>query len=116
HAGCGFVEKQHAGFVHRCCSECDALLPTAWQATGHLTAASSQTGKRQHPLFLLLAFPEGHVVSTSEEIKVLVDREIVVQRELLPQVTDTLPNGARTQRTRFAGQLSPTSGGLNQAT
>ena len=75
----GFVEKEHARFMHHGGAKRHALLPTTGKTAGHLFAAALQTGKRQHPALFLSAFCERHLIDAGKEIQILFNRQIVIE-------------------------------------
>src|SRR5689334_12742646 len=86
-------------------SESDSLLPATGQAARNLILSAFESGKRKHPAQLLLALVFRYAVNTSEEVEVLFDRKIVVQRKLLRHVTDAHPHVRRSDTAAFSGQL-----------
>src|SRR5262249_9914527 len=48
----GFVEKEHAGFMHNRGAESNALFPAAGQTAGYEMASSFQSREGQHPSLL----------------------------------------------------------------
>src|SRR5262249_3785333 len=102
----GFVEKEHAGFMHDRSAEGNALLPAARQAASHEMASSFQSREGQYPSLLLGAVFQRHAVNAGEEIEVLFNRQIVVQREFLRHISDALPYGGGAERTTFTGECA----------
>ena len=56
-----------------------------------------------------------HAVDAGEEVEVLVDGEIVVERELLRHVPDLAPHARRAQAAALAGQLDESRARLDEA-
>src|SRR5262249_24039839 len=61
--------------------------------------------KFQHPSLLLFAMLDRNAVYAREEVEVVVDRQIVVERELLRHIPDAPPHETRTQAAAFARKL-----------
>src|ERR1035438_2171705 len=84
------IEEEHARFVHDGGAEGDTLLPASWQTGRDLIFLPFEPRERQHPADSLVALTLRHAVNAGEEVKVLSDGHIVVERELLRHVTDLL--------------------------
>ena len=112
-AGGGLVEKKDARLVHDRGAECDALFPAAGQAAGDLIAPcpSSPENASTQRFFSSSSFSR-HAIDAGEEFEVLLDGEIVIQRELLGHVADALANafGAEAARSRRPVPSSPVEG------
>src|SRR6185503_15917846 len=91
---CRFIEKQNTRLVHYRRTKRDTLFPTSRQTTRQQISLTFESRDLKHPLLLLLAFSAWHLVNTGEEVEVLFDREIVVERKLLRHVTNALSDGA----------------------
>src|SRR5262249_29002213 len=72
--------------------------------------------KLQHPRDLVASFHRRYAVHTSEELEVLVNRQIVVQRELLRHVSNGLPHGGGADGALHARQLDLSFTRIEQAT
>src|SRR5205807_7663737 len=92
-----FVEKEDTWLVQDCGPEGHTLLPSARKASRDLILLSFQPRKRQHPINFLAALARRYSVNASEEIEVLLDREVIVQRELLGHVAHALTRPTRPQ-------------------
>src|SRR5262245_7133518 len=71
--------------------------------------------KLQHPRNLFGPFTGRHAVHTREELEVLIDRQIVVERKLLRHVADALPHGRCANRALHARKLYFSFAGIEQA-
>src|SRR5262249_27088504 len=111
----GFVEKEHAGFMHNRSAEGNALFPAAGQAAGHEMASAFQSREGQRPSLLFEAVFQRHAINAGEKIEVFFNRQIVVQREFLRHVSDALPYGGGAERTTFTGECALSGRWFEQA-
>src|SRR5262249_47179987 len=100
-AGCWFVEKEDVGFMHHGGAQSHTLFPTARTPSSHQCFTSLETGQRQDPLLFFLPLITRYLVGSCKEVEVLFDCQIVVQREFLRHVPDTLTHRRRSQRSDF---------------
>src|SRR5215469_7537330 len=111
HTRRGFVEKEDAGFVHGGRAKSYALLPAAGKTARNLVLLALETGKFEHPAYLLFLFVFGDAVDAGKELKVLLNGQVVIQRELLRHVADLAADGHGTKPSVLAGQLHGTGAG-----
>ena len=104
HAGGRLVQKQHARLVHDGRAEGHALLPATGQTSRELSALALEAGELEHPALARLADLARHLVDAREKVEVLVDREVVVERELLGHVAELLADVLGAQLTDLARQ------------
>src|SRR5689334_7482637 len=104
HAGGWLVEKDHARLMHDGGAERHALLPSSRQTAGDLVLLSFEFRKRQHPPDLFRTLVARNTVYAGIKLQVVLDREVVVQRELLRHVSNALPHASR-PHSSFAGKL-----------
>src|SRR5579862_9373969 len=90
--GGGLIEKEHTRLVQDGGTEGNPLLPPARQAAGKRLLFAFEARESHHPFLLHNEFLLRHAINTAEEIEVLVDGEIVIQRELLRHVPDIFAN------------------------
>src|SRR5947207_15986324 len=95
--GRGLIEKNHTGLVHDCRAECNALFPPTGETACYLVFFAFESGERQHPLSLLFSLSSGYTVNPAEEIEVILDRKVLIGREVLLDRTDPLQNRGRPQ-------------------
>ncbi len=114
-AGGRLVEKEHGRLVHDRGAEGHALFPAAGQAAGELVLLALESRERHHPLLHLVAFPLVDAVHSREEVEILVDREIVVEREFLRHVADALAYGLSAHAAALAGEFHLARGDVEQA-
>src|SRR5689334_20467522 len=100
--------------MHHCCAKRDPLFPAPGQTAGHEMAAPCQPREGQHPALLLGPVLERNAVDACEEIEILFDGEIIVERELLRHVSDALSNTAGAERADFTGKRTLARGGFDQ--
>ena len=81
------------------CFQPPGRLPTSW------CASAFEAGKGQHPPDLLLALTGRYAVDAGKKLEVLLDRKVVVQREFLRHVADSLPHLGRPQTPTFTRKL-----------
>ena len=77
-------------FMHDGGAKGDALLPAARQASGDQLFLAFESREIENPAFLLFEFFRGDTVDAAEEIQVLGDGEVVVERKLLRHIADLL--------------------------
>src|SRR5581483_8374489 len=68
----------------------------------------------QHPSFLFATLLKRNAIDAGEEVEVLLDREIVIERKFLRHVSDAAAHGAGTQRAGFARERAFAGGGLDK--
>src|SRR5437879_1973943 len=81
----------------------------------HGAAALLQAGHFQDEVSTLVPQLLRHSVDAAEETDVLLDGEVVVERELLRHVADVAANGFRFPRHVKAAYRSPAAGGGQQS-
>src|SRR6476660_5380846 len=86
-------------------AERNALLPAAWKTTRDLVLLPFQSREFENPALLLVAFLVGDSVHAGEKVQVLVDTQIVVERELLRHVADLLAHALGPQSAPFTRQF-----------
>jgi len=114
HTGGGLIQKDRIGLMHHRCTKCDTLFPTSRQTTRQQISLTFESRDLKHPLLLLLAFSAWHLVNTGEEVEVLFNSQIVVERKLLRHVTNALSDGTRPQTPTLSSELHLSTRRANQ--
>src|SRR5215469_4608584 len=87
-AGGWLVEKEYGRVVKNGAAEGQPLLPSTGKSAGESAASLGDSGHAEHVVFSFGTAFAGNAVDAAEEIDVLVDREVVIERELLRHVAD----------------------------
>src|SRR5207249_9231705 len=115
HARRRLDEEEDARLVHDRRAKRHALLPPARQAARQLTALALEARELEHPALAGRPPTRRHAVDAGEEVEVLVDGEVVVERELLRHVADLLPHALRAERSDLAREPHLALARLHQA-
>src|SRR5580658_1075929 len=114
YTGRGLVQKQDGRLMQNGAAQSQALLPASRQQAGGRLAAFLQVRHAQHVLLALRAPLLRHTINAAEKIDVLLDGQIVIQRELLRHVSNVPANFFRVRGYVEAAHLSAARSGAQQ--